>query len=876
MQDDLKSNAEEIFVHRVLKIFKDKCLACHGDDPDDLRGDFDMRTREGLLAGGESGDPSIMPGIPNESSLVEAIKWEGLEMPPKENDQLNEEQIKYVEDWIAGGAPWPKEARQTELLNNTADKWDAKDGVEVKTSGGLSADWTNRKYDPKDLWAYQPLWQDEAGILKSSTRNPIDVLIDQRLAKAKLTPAKRADQRTLLRRLTFDLTGLPPTPAENNLFFFQQNTQQNFAQQIARLLDSPRYGEHWAQHWLDVVRYADSAGFSNDFLRANAWRYRDYVIRSFNHDKPYDQFLHQQIAGDEIDPDDPESLIATGYLRMGPWEHTAMSVAAVTRQHFLDDITNNVGVTFLAHELRCASCHDHKFDPIPTRDYYRMQAVFAPTQFVDRKVKFQSFENLSGMQSARKRIQRLQKNGGPKSLTTIPKSDWPVPQWDADTEVLGHAKVDKKRTQILTRELKRFQPNAFSVYSGPSRNFNSTKPYAWMPKPAQLKGAAEVVRILTGGSIESPAETVTAGVLSIVNTIVAKSNIPESNFGRRAALANWMTDPDHPLTARVIANRVWLYHFGQGLAGNPNNFGVTGKKPTHPELLDFLANYLVEHDWSIKELHRLILTSDTWQRSSSPGSESANQIDPENLMYSYFSPRRLSAEELRDSMLAVSGELNTEMGGIPVRPEINLEVAIQPRHIMGSVAPAYQPSAKPSQRNRRTIYAERIRTLRDPMLEVFNQPGLDTSCEARDASTITPQAFTLLNSQNSHDRAIVWADRLTKSHPNSLNDQINTAFKEGLGRDISVMEIGKCKKHFAESLKYHQATKLEVVKPPTYVVRKMVEEMTGLTFFWVEDLDVYAGDYEPDLKPWDVTPETRALADLCLVLFNSNEFIYVY
>jgi hypothetical protein len=216
------------------------------------------------------------------------------------------------------------------------------------------------------------------------------------------------------------------------------------------------------------------------------------------------------------------------------------------------------------------------------------------------------------------------------------------------------------------------------------------------------------------------------------------------------------------------------------------------------------------------------------------------------------------------------------MGGIPVRPEINLEVAMQPRHIMGSVAPAYQPSAKPSQRHRRTIYAERIRTLRDPMLEVFNQPGLDTSCETRDASTITPQAFTLLNSQNSHDRAIAWADRLSQSHPAILDRQITTAFQEGLGREPSAMEIRKCREHYAESLKYHLASQPEPVNPPTYVIRQMVEEMTGLTFYWVENLDVFAGDYEPDLKPWDVSPETRALADICLVLFNSNEFVYVY
>ena len=404
-----------------------------------------------------------------------------------------------------------------------------------------------------------------------------------------------------------------------------------------------------------------------------------------------------------------------------------------------------------------------------------------------------------------------------KSLTTIPKSEWPTKEWDADSEVKGQAKVNNKRTQILERELKRFEPIAYSVYSGPTRDFKSNKIYAFLPKPNQLKGAADVVRILTGGSIESPAEPVSAGVLSVVGSVDSQSEIPDTVNGRRAALVNWMTAPDHPLTARVIANRVWLYHFGKGLAGNPNNFGVTGKKPSHPELLDFLATYLVQHDWSIKALHRLILTSDTWQRASGPVPDWVKQEDPDNLLYSYFSPRRLSAEELRDSMLAVSGELNLEMGGLPVRPEINLEVAMQPRHIMGSVAPAYQPSAEPAQRNRRTIYAERIRTLRDPMLEVFNQPGLDTSCEARDASTITPQAFTLLNSQNSHDRAIVWANRLTTSFPESLDDRIAAAFRDAFGRNVSRIEMQQCKEHFAEALQYHQS--IEPIRsnhPPTW------------------------------------------------------------
>jgi hypothetical protein len=550
-----------------------------------------------------------------------------------------------------------------------------------------------------------------------------------------------------------------------------------------------------------------------------------------------------------------------------------MSVAAVTRQQFLDDVTNNVGVTFLGQELRCARCHDHKFDPIPTRDYYSMQAIFAPVQFADRAVAYQPYENTDGFQEGEERIQRLKKAGGVKSLTTLRKEEWPVAEFDADTEKKGHGKVNHKRGQNLDRELKRYKPLAFSVYSGPERTLQSTRVISEMP--GNRSGRAPTVHILTGGSIESPGEVVSADVLSVIDGDESSLSIPQSLTGRRAALADWLASPQNPLTARVMVNRIWHYHFGRGLAGNANNFGATGKKPTHPELLDFLADYFMRNGWSAKKLHRLIVTSETWRRASGPVPAKIKKIDPGNTRYSYFTPRRLSAEQLRDSMLLVTGELNLRPGGIPARPEINLEVAMQPRHIMGSVGPAYQPSRTPEERNRRTVYAERIRTLRDPMLVTFNQPGLDTSCEQRDNSTTTPQAFTLLNSTNSFDRALAFSNRLGKISPESPDEQIKLAFRLAFGRDATQRELDRCKIHYEEMLRLHRAQQPQPVEPPNYVIREMVEEMTGLKFYWVEDLDIYQ-DYVPDLKPRDVTAEVRAMADVCLVLFNSNEFIYIY
>ncbi len=873
-------DSERLFVTKLQPLLISKCGGCHGEDTEDLKGQFDMRSRAAMLAGGESETPAIVPGKAAESLLVKAIEWrEGWEMPPKENDRLTTQQIDWVRQWIDAGAPWPTDKAAAEIMRAAADSATDADGVLVSTSGGTTDSWTTRRYAPEDLWAYQPLQDSEVPWeFANGSTNPIDAFINRELAAAEMEPLPPADDATLLRRLTYDLTGLPPTAAE--LASFDTSSAAAYRRRVEELLARPQYGERWAQHWLDVVRYADTAGFANDHLRPHAWRYRDYVIRAFNNDKPYDQFIREQIAGDEIDPSNPEHLIAVGFLRMGPWEHTAMSVPAVTRQQFLDDVTNSVGVTFLGHELRCAKCHDHKFDPIPTRDYYGMQAIFSPVQFTDRDVPFLPEENLAGFESGRQRIASLQQVPGVQSLRTLPKAEWPVESFDEDTDQKGRDKVRRKRTQALEREAARFLPRAMSVYSGPPRPYSSNQTHHPLPPRAKRQGNAEPTHILTGGSIETPAEAVQPAVLSVVRIDDEPFKVPDSLVGRRAALAEWLTAGENPLTARVMVNRVWQAHFGTALAGNPNNFGATGKKPTHPELLDFLAKEFVRHGWSIKKLHERIVTSDAWRRSSGPLPDAAATRDPENRLLSVFPPRRLTAEELRDTMLMASGELNLQGGGLPARPEIHLEVAMQPRHIMGSVAPAYQAAATPAQRHQRTVYTERIRTLRDPLLEVFNQPGPDVSCERRDASTITPQAFTLLNSQNSFDRALALADRVRRyceEGPRAAKParQIAQAFLWTLGRQPTDAEATACLAHFQAMLAVHQQTAPTKTELPMHVVREMVEEMTGLTFYWVEDLDLYH-HFTPDLKPTDVDAATRALAEVALVLFNSNEFAYLY
>jgi hypothetical protein len=387
------------------------------------------------------------------------------------------------------------------------------------------------------------------------------------------------------------------------------------------------------------------------------------------------------------------------------------------------------------------------------------------------------------------------------------------------------------------------------------------------------------VHILAGGSLESPGEAVTPGVLSAAawtGRQVANDPwaLPDAPVGRRLALARWIASPANPLTARVIVNRVWQQHFGTGLVATPNNFGKMGKRPTHPELLDWLAVWFTEHGWSIKQLHRLILTSALYQQSSAPPEpEQLRQLDPRNELLAYFPPRRLAAEEIRDALLAASGELNPAQGGPGVFPEINWEVALQPRHIMGSVAPAYQPSPEPQQRNRRTLYAFRYRTLADPLLEVFNRPGSETSCERRDETTVTPQIFALYNGDFAHDRALGLAVLLEKGAPD-VEGRVRLAFRRCYGRVPTAAELELCRAHVARMTAYHREHPPRPVELPTRVRRKMVEEMTGEEFTWEETLDGMAG-YRRDLQPWEVAPETRALADLCLVLFNANEFLYV-
>jgi len=585
-----------------------------------------------------------------------------------------------------------------------------------------------------------------------------------------------------------------------------------------------------------------------------------------------------------------------------------MTLAPQARQIYLDDVVNSVGQTFLSTTLRCVKCHDHKFDPIPTRDYYRIYSAFSATQLAERPAPFLKEENLSGLEGKKAATQHLYDFANTKYQELYKKQEDAARAWFAEREKKyipeekrrslpdeekpprhvglnvpeqGRLKVRKQDEWIWKRRLERYEPMVQGVYNGPTPKFLNARKLR-MPSKINQNWKSNT-HILLGGALAAPGDQVFPGVMSALGIPVSMNStkqkdpylLPNTLSGRRLGMAKWIAHPENPLTARSIVNRVWQHHFGKPLASNPNNFGVKGGKPTHPELIDWLAADFVKNGWKFKRLHKLILQSQTFQQSTQhPQMEKLLNVDPNNHLLAYRIPRRLSAEELRDRMLATTGELNPEVGGLPIMPEINMEVALQPRMIQFSLAPAYLPSRTPEERNRRTIYAYRVRGQADPFLEIFDQPNPNDSSEDRVSEVVTPQAFTLMNSDIMSDRSIALALRL-QEEAKGLKVQIRRAFQLTFGRAPTSGETKRLQAYAKKMQAYHKEHKPEPVSYPTSITRSLVEELSGKPFEYEEILPVFE-NYVPDKKPADVNPNTRALADLCLLLFNSNEFLYVY
>lgn len=662
----------------------------------------------------------------------------------------------------------------------------------------------------KRWWAIQPvvatavpvLAKPAAGGNMEAGGNEIDAFVLAKLQAKNLTLSPAADPATLLRRVTLDLTGLPPAPEELQAFL-DDPSPKAYEKAVDRLLASPRYGERWARHWLDVARYADSDGFKADDTRPHVWRYRDYVIDSFNQDKPYNRFVREQIAGDELYPNDPAARVAVSFHRHFPDEYNAAHIM-LRRQEMLNDITDATASTFMGVTLGCARCHDHKFDPLLHKDYYRLQSFFANTRIddgvvLDPPAQQEAYaKQLVVWEEATKSIRgEMEQLITPRRvafakehlerfpediqavLTKKPEArtayDWQIyhkaqPQLvTPDSALEGGLKGEAKtRYLALKAELK-----AFDNLRPAPLNVAQTM--------ADASPTAPKTFVLRGGAWDAPQEEVEPGFLSILDAKPAKVEAKPNSTGRRTALANWLASETNPLSTRVIVNRVWHYHFGRGLVGTPSDFGVMGERPSHRELLDWLtAKFTGEDQWSLKKLHKRILMSRTYQQSSLHRQEAA-AVDPDNKLLWHFQRRRLEGEAVRDSMLAVSGLLNTKMGGPGVFPPLPDGATVKGYAL-------WKTTPEAADANRRSVYVFVRRNLRYPMFQSFDMPDTHESC-ARRQETVTPdQALELLNGRLIQEWAAAFAQRVANDQGLDNRAKAERALKLAFQRPISAKE----------------------------------------------------------------------------------------
>lgn len=715
----------------------------------------------------------------------------------------------------------------------------------------------------RNYWAFQPVHQPEIpGVhLTSWVKNPIDAFVLAKLEDKQLTPSPAADKATLLRRVSIDLIGLPPTPEELRAFL-DDKSPDAYEKVVDRLLASPRYGERWGRHWLDLARYADSDGFKADHTRPNIWRYRDYVIQSFNSDKPYDRFVREQIAGDEIWPNSLTAKVATGFNRHYAEEYNAQDLRQ-RRQEILNDITDTTGAVFLGLTYGCAKCHDHKFDPILQEDYYKLQSFFANVSAVDdlplltpeklaeynskRLVWEEQTKSIREqmnllLEPVRKRLYHsrfiayaaevqaaVEKPAEQRSplerwmvhrtepfLTLSDEKDW-------DKTLKGD---DKVRYEKLAQDLKQFEP----------LNPGELPMASYM---TELGHDAPSTSTLAVGNVNKPLKEVEPGFLTILNQPLPKIVRPSGldSTGRRTALANWIVDPANPLTARVMVNRLWQHHFGKGIVATPSDFGIMGYRPSNPELLDWLSSEFVRSGWSIKHMQRIMVTSNAYRQSSALRKEAA-EIDEANKLLWRFPRQRLDAEVIRDSALYLGGLLNTKMGGPGVYPELPAGMA-PPRG-------GWDTETDLSERNRRSIYIFVRRNSRYPMLEVFDLASTQETCPRRDVTTIAPQALSLLNSKLSREWSEAFTARVIHDAGPRVQADIERAYILAYSRHPDAQE-----KDLAFTFLGRQLSILNERVAAGEKISKIADLPAGM---------------DP--------VQAAALVDFCQALINSNEFVY--
>jgi cytochrome c553 len=832
------------FEEKVRPLLVTHCYACHSAEAKELQGGLLLDTRAGWQKGGDNGT-AIVPGSPEKSLLIRAIGYtdENLQMPPK--GKLPQADIAVLTRWIEMGAPDPREAKAATPYPRTIDI------AEGRT-----------------YWAFQPLKTIEpppvdVSLLDKETRarmaasgvdwtnNPIDRLVLAKLREHKLAPSGQATARVMLRRAYLTVTGLPPTYDEVQAFE-DDPSPDRWERAIDRLLASPRYGERWARHWLDLARFAESHGFEHDYDRPYAYYYRDFVIKALNQDLPYDTFVRWQLAGDEIAPDNPLALMATGFLAAGV-HATQITANQVEKERYdeLDDMLSTTGTAFLGLTLGCARCHDHKFDPIPTADYYRLLSTFTTTVRSEMEVNLDP----DGFRAAQEKYQHehaplvaAMTDYEQKALAKR-FDDWLA---GGEKQPIGIAELAKMAATV--RDIFEFVgKQGAAKLSGEQRStlfawFKTTddqwtrlntaaiehaKTEPKLPKVLVSSEGVPAVRLHTqGGDFLEKTHFLRRGdpnqkngeaTQSFLQVLMTASDAekhwqqpPPAGWRtsyRRRALADWITDRQYgagQLLARVIVNRLWHYHFGRGLVATPSDFGAQGTPPSHPELLDWLAGELIRNDWHLKPIQRLILTSATY-RQSSDVNPAMSAIDPDNVYLWRWSPRRLEAEAIRDSLLAVTGELDTAMFG---------------------------PGTLDESMRRRSIYFTVKRSKLIPMLQLFDAPDANQAIGRRATTTVAPQALLLMNSPIVRQWATAMARRVATAHPSdreevSPDETVRRAFRQALAREPSEQELNRSLEFFAQQLARHQA----------------------------------------DGKPAQAAE--LALADLCQTLLGLNELVYI-
>lgn len=864
------------FEKDIRPILKTHCFQCHGEAGETESG-LDVRLRRFLEKGGESG-PAIVPGDSAKSHLIEQLT--NGEMP-KKKPRLPEADIQKIAAWIDAGAPTarpePEELGDGYFFTEEDRAW----------------------------WSFQPIERPAVPTVKDpAAKNAVDAFLAAKMSEKGLEFSPQADASRLIRRLSFDLTGLPPVPERIDKFVadFAANADAAFLALVDELLASPAYGERWGRHWLDVAGYADSDGYTEkDLERKNSWRYRDYVIAAFNSDKPFDEFVREQLAGDEIAAEEKlhvdvpdellrkrhrDLLVATGFLRMAP-DGTGAKNDLEARNQCIADTIEIVSSSLYGMTIGCAQCHDHRYDPISHADYYRLRAVFEPGFDVPhwrnptaRLVSLQTKEDIAKAAAIEEQAKKADVERVAKQEEFIEEvlGKLLAEKEEANREPLraAYRTVAKDRTPEQLALLK-LHPKVNQLSAGSLYLYDSTYKTKHAATIKEMVDAAKAIRdtkppvtqvqafteqalapeavaptfVFHRGDFESPTDKVGPGDLSVLaswrQVELAENTDALPTTGRRLAYARSITDGEHPLLARVMVNRIWMHHFGTGLVASAGDFGQLGERPSHPELLDWLAMEFVEKGWSVKQMHRLILTSHAY-RQSSLRDPKRDEVDPENRLLSRQSSQRLEAENLRDALLAVSGKLNKDVGGEPVPVCLNEEGQV----VLGvdTTDTAGRQTGKfidlEGEEFRRSVYVQVRRTQPLEMFAAFDAPDMmEPNCDVRSVTTVSPQSLLLMNNIGMREHAQYFAERLQTDCPGDVAAQIERAFRLAYGRAPGAADK-------AASLEFVAAQTAYYTENPAKLERVMGPPPTE-----------------------NAAPELLGLAALCHGLISANEFLYV-